>query len=107
MGHVSPPGQAAVAQQLVPAGLVVRRRGRQAARRDARLAGCPGASRAVEGPSSPRDCGFMRATERARLMHHPKPAALLAIWLILAPSGAFMAVAGEGARHGLSAFGEL
>src|SRR5262245_16957319 len=49
----------------------------------------------------------MRATMRARLMHHPKPAALLAIWLILAPSGAFMAVAGEGARHGLSAFGEL
>src|SRR5262245_42851083 len=48
----------------------------------------------------------MQATVRARLMHQSKPAALLAIWLILAPSGAFRAVAGEGA-HGLSAFGEL
>src|SRR5215468_1752079 len=49
----------------------------------------------------------MRATVRASFMDHPKPAALLAILLILAAPGATMGVTAEGPRHGLSAFGEL
>ena len=49
----------------------------------------------------------MRATVRASFMDHPKPAAMLAILLILAAPGATMGVTVEGPRHGLSAFGEL
>jgi len=36
-------------------------------------------------------------------MHNPQPAALLAIFLLMAP----MSAAADGAKHGLSAFGEL
>src|SRR5215813_11459333 len=49
----------------------------------------------------------MRATVRASFMDHPKPAAMLAILLILAAPGATLGVTAEGPRHGLSAFGEL
>src|SRR5262249_33416022 len=94
VGHVSPAGQAAVAQRLISPGLVVRRGGSQAARRGSRLAGR--GRRRCEGRP-------IATALEARGMPKPAPAALPAIFRLRAP----MSAAADGAKHGLSAFGEL